>query len=452
MRARCEDGRAAVLVNCDADVHPFHCIARPAKLRASTSGSDQTEAWQHEAASPRSDVNRAVLEGSADSSPCASQEFDLQPYRRADGQTTQTHRPQRATQRPSGKADQQRGRPIGESRSKVAPATVGKDQAAAAAASKLLHSSVHRTVPGCSTNAWLSRACTWCFPPMRPYRELCRNLALRSLNLFHVDTSFRRVCIYIVKSKPFERLSLLLIFANCFFLAMDSNDPDFPQTYTGVVLWLAEDFFLIAFTVEMVLKILGLGLFGAKGAYLRDGWNILDSMVVTMGWISLAPNVANVSAMRTVRALRPLRTITGVEGMRMLVTTLLSSMPMLLDVLILCAFLFLIFGTIGVQTFASYLRYSCGVPANGEIVSTPYGALLTNATAFEQATYDAPPDVFQARVCGDQRITLPAEGAWFASNGAFCKMHAGVCMPMLSQCAMHDLCCAVMLPSQLRPL
>ena len=239
---------------------------------------------------------------------------------------------------------------------------------------------------------------------MKPYDELCANVEVRSFGLFHTHTHFRRACIYAVKSKAFERISLSLILANCVFLAMDSNAPDFQLTQLGEVLQAAELVFIIAFTIEMVMKMLGLGLYGAKGAYLRDAWNVIDFVVVVMGWMSLLPSVENISSMRTVRVLRPLRTITGVEGMRMLVSTLLSSLPMLLDVLILCAFLFLIFGTIGVQTFAGVLRQYCGVPVGGVSV----GQTLFNVTSFVH---------LDEQVCGDRMIRMPLGGAWFSTNG-----------------------------------
>lgn len=250
---------------------------------------------------------------------------------------------------------------------------------------------------------------SWCFPPMKPYDELCANVEIRSFGLFHTRTRFRRSCIYAVKSKAFERMSLFLILANCVFLAMDSNAPDFQHTQLGGVLNAAELVFIIAFTVEMALKMLGLGLYGAKGAYLRDAWNVIDFIVVVMGWMSLLPSIENISSMRTVRVLRPLRTITGVEGMRMLVSTLLGSLPMLLDVLILCAFLFLIFGTIGVQTFAGVLRQHCGIPVGGVAA----GQVLHNVTSFVHLSEE---------VCGDGIIELPAQGAWFAMNGVLSHM------------------------------
>ena len=263
----------------------------------------------------------------------------------------------------------------------------------------------HREEPAAQPT-WLQRLHRWLFPPMRPYSELCAGLAPRTLGMLPQQSHVRRACIYAVKSRLFERLSLTLILANCVFLAMDSNAPDFSRTHIGFVLGLAEWFFLVAFTIEMVLKILALGFISTPGSYLRDPWNVIDCIVVVMGWVSLHPKVSNVSAMRTVRVLRPLRTITGIEGMRMLVATLLSSLPMLFDVLILCAFLFLIFGVIGLQTFMGKLRQECGMP-----VSDDYdGEIMTNVTQFQHLP--------GAHICGDAILELPPEGAWFAPNGA----------------------------------
>jgi hypothetical protein len=282
-------------------------------------------------------------------------------------------------------------------------------------------------------HTWPTLVYKWMFPPMRSYPELCENIEHYSLGFLGTDNAVRRVCVYTVKSKAFERLSLLMILLNCVFLALDSNDPDHSSTVMGAVLRYAEWVFMLAFTVEMVLKILGLGLYGAKGAYLRDAWNVVDCVVVVVGWLSLLPSIENISAMRTVRVLRPLRTITGVEGMRMLVATLLRSLPMLLDVLILCAFLFLIFGTIGVQTFAGVLRQHCGTPADGIV----QGSTIFNVT--EVATNDG-------ITCGDDIIQLSGQSNWFDMNGADSFIsslasltengcseivhHASVCLPI----------------------
>ena len=47
------------------------------------------------------------------------------------------------------------------------------------------------------------------------------------------------------------------------------------------------------------------------------------------------------------------------EGMRILVMLLLDTLPMLGNVLLLCFFVFFIFGIIGVQMWAGLLRQRC---------------------------------------------------------------------------------------------
>uniref|UniRef100_A0A3Q1EM62 Voltage-dependent T-type calcium channel subunit alpha-1I-like n=1 Tax=Acanthochromis polyacanthus TaxID=80966 RepID=A0A3Q1EM62_9TELE len=67
----------------------------------------------------------------------------------------------------------------------------------------------------------------------------------------------------------------------------------------------------------------------------------------------------NFTAIRTVRVLRPLKAINRVPSMRILVNLLLDTLPMLGNVLLLCFFVFFIFGIIGVQLWAGLLRNRC---------------------------------------------------------------------------------------------
>lgn len=47
--------------------------------------------------------------------------------------------------------------------------------------------------------------------------------------------------------------------------------------------------FTAIFTLEMVLKILAMGFYFSKYAYLRDPWNVLDFAVVMLGYAALIP-------------------------------------------------------------------------------------------------------------------------------------------------------------------
>ena len=62
--------------------------------------------------------------------------------------------------------------------------------------------------------------------------------------------------------------------------------------------------------------------------------------------------------------LRPLRTINKIEGMRILVTMIISAIPALGDVAMLVSFLFFIFGIVGVQLFNGQAHKNCGLLMN----------------------------------------------------------------------------------------
>ena len=129
--------------------------------------------------------------------------------------------------------------------------------------------------------------------------------------------------------------------------------------------------FLILYTVEMVMKVIAMGFVTRPYSYLRDSWNILDFTVVMIGWISLflgppeaiqgaAPqghlhdgskddkemHGEGFSAIRVVRLLRPLRTINSIPNMSSLVSTILNSLPIMFDVMVLFIFILIIFGTV----------------------------------------------------------------------------------------------------------
>ncbi|XP_035389090.1 voltage-dependent T-type calcium channel subunit alpha-1G isoform X11 [Electrophorus electricus] len=176
----------------------------------------------------------------------------------------------------------------------------------------------------------------------------------------------RSWCLKMVCNPWFERASMLVILLNCVTLGMfhpceDSNC----DSERCKILEDFDDFIFAFFAVEMVIKMVALGIFGKK-CYLGDTWNRLDFFIVLAGMLEYSLNLQNVSfsAVRTVRVLRPLRAINRVPSMRILVTLLLDTLPMLGNVLLLCFFVFFIFGIVGVQLWAGLLRNRCFLPEN----------------------------------------------------------------------------------------
>ncbi|XP_064419425.1 voltage-dependent T-type calcium channel subunit alpha-1I isoform X1 [Latimeria chalumnae] len=159
---------------------------------------------------------------------------------------------------------------------------------------------------------------------------------------------------------------MLVILLNCVTLGMFQPCEDVDcSSERCKILQAFDDFIFIFFAMEMVVKMLALGIFGKK-CYLGDTWNRLDFFIVMAGMVEYSLDLQNInlSAIRTVRVLRPLKAINRVPSMRILVNLLLDTLPMLGNVLLLCFFVFFIFGIIGVQLWAGLLRNRCFLEEN----------------------------------------------------------------------------------------
>uniref|UniRef100_A0A915JFW6 Ion transport domain-containing protein n=1 Tax=Romanomermis culicivorax TaxID=13658 RepID=A0A915JFW6_ROMCU len=160
---------------------------------------------------------------------------------------------------------------------------------------------------------------------------------------------------------------MLVIIINCVTLGMyrpceDGQDVHCLTTRCQLMRLIDQAIFTF-FAVEMLIKMLAYGLFGPVG-YMSETWNRLDCFIVLAGCMEFLldeylGSTVNLTAIRTIRVLRPLRAINRVPSMRILVNLLLDTLPMLGNVLLLCFFVFFIFGIVGVQLWAGLLRNRC---------------------------------------------------------------------------------------------
>lgn len=83
---------------------------------------------------------------------------------------------------------------------------------------------------------------------------------------------FRNKIIQLVAINPwFDRVILVVIIVNCFFLAMDNEVESISRQSENI-----DRVFLIIYTLEMILKIIAMGFFMRAHSYLRDAWNIVS--------------------------------------------------------------------------------------------------------------------------------------------------------------------------------
>lgn len=109
----------------------------------------------------------------------------------------------------------------------------------------------------------------------------------RSLFLFDGKSKFRYALVWFIEWKVFDHFILFCIFLNSITLAtFDYGDRD-SLTLRNIVIEKAGVAFNAIFTFECVCKILALGFIVHRRSYLRDGFNIIDFLVVVSGVLEL---------------------------------------------------------------------------------------------------------------------------------------------------------------------
>uniref|UniRef100_A0AAY4CTV1 Sodium channel protein n=1 Tax=Denticeps clupeoides TaxID=299321 RepID=A0AAY4CTV1_9TELE len=186
-------------------------------------------------------------------------------------------------------------------------------------------------------------------------KTIFRFSATSSLYLIHPLNLLRRIAIKIlIHSYPFptrnDMIIMCTILTNCVFMTF-SNPPEWSKqveyTFTGI------------YTFESLVKIIARGFCIDDFTFLRDPWNWLDFMVISMAYVTEFVDLGNVSALRTFRVLRALKTISVIPGLKTIVGALIQSVKKLSDVMILTVFCLSVFALIGLQLFMGNLRHKC---------------------------------------------------------------------------------------------
>ena len=81
----------------------------------------------------------------------------------------------------------------------------------------------------------------------------------------------------------FNTVIIIAILLNCVQLALAQYLPNGDRASNADFLDATEPYFLLIFVFEMVVKILAHGFALHAGSYLRDGWNMMDFVVVSTG-------------------------------------------------------------------------------------------------------------------------------------------------------------------------
>jgi len=149
----------------------------------------------------------------------------------------------------------------------------------------------------------------------------------------------------IVSKKSFEYLIIALIILNGIVLGLETS-PGVVQEF-GEYLILINHAVLGVFIVEAILKITAVA--PRFKLYFGDGWNLFDFSVVVLSLIPATGEFAMIA--RLARLLRVARLISTIPELRLIVSTLVRSIPSMGHVLLLMSIIFYIYGVAGYHLF-----------------------------------------------------------------------------------------------------
>lgn len=176
----------------------------------------------------------------------------------------------------------------------------------------------------------------------------------------------RLVATTLVEYKSLQNAIMLAIFLSSTLIALESPYAA-PDTTTATLLTNSDLAANVFFLLELATKIAAYGFIEGSDSYLRrDGWNIMDFLVITSGfvatiivsWSPVRMSSTTLRCMGIFRGLRPLRFITSSSNLRLVLGTLAHSVAPLRHLVAIIFAVFTVWGILGVQLFKGKF-YSC---------------------------------------------------------------------------------------------
>ncbi|KAA0719893.1 Voltage-dependent N-type calcium channel subunit alpha-1B [Triplophysa tibetana] len=165
---------------------------------------------------------------------------------------------------------------------------------------------------------------------------------------------------------PFEYLILSTIIANCIVLALEQHLPAMDKTPMSERLDDTEPYFIGIFCFEASIKIIALGFVFHKDSYLRNGWNVMDFVVVLTGILTTLGSQFDLRTLRAVRVLRPLKLVSGIPSLQVVLKSIMKAMVPLLQIGLLLFFAIVMFAIIGVEFYMGKFHLTCFKIETGE--------------------------------------------------------------------------------------
>ncbi|XP_040175650.1 voltage-dependent calcium channel type A subunit alpha-1-like isoform X2 [Anopheles arabiensis] len=191
--------------------------------------------------------------------------------------------------------------------------------------------------------------------PMLPYS---------CMFIFSSTNPMRRAAHWVVNLRYFDFFIMIVISLSS--IALAAEDPVQEDSPRNKVLNNLDYAFTCVFTIEMLLKVIDLGIILHPGSYLREIWNIMDAVVVGCAVVSIGfdisgsdagADLSTIKSLRVLRVLRPLKTIKRVPKLKAVFDCVVGSLKNVINILIVYILFQFIFAVIAVQLFNGKFFY-----------------------------------------------------------------------------------------------
>ncbi|XP_034538500.1 voltage-dependent T-type calcium channel subunit alpha-1H-like isoform X1 [Notolabrus celidotus] len=196
----------------------------------------------------------------------------------------------------------------------------------------------------------------------------CKDHDEWSLYVFSPRNRCRMICRRMVSHSMFDHVILLFILLSCVTIAMERPGID-PRSTERLILNVSLYVFSAVFLVEMLLKVLALGLLFGKDSYCRSLWNTMDGLLVILSLVHIFVSLGNagktnmlsiLKVLRLLRTFRSLRVIKRAPKLKLAVESLIAAVKPIGNIVLICCMYFFFFGILGVQLFKGKFHHCLG--------------------------------------------------------------------------------------------
>ena len=149
----------------------------------------------------------------------------------------------------------------------------------------------------------------------------------------------------LVSKAWFQHTITIVIVLNAVVIGLDTS-PTLADRFGELFDWL-NALFLAIFVLEAAIKIAAV--YPTVGRYFADGWNVFDFSIIVIALLPATGELATLA--RLARLLRVLRLVSSLPELRLIVATLIRSIPSMVHVLMLLSIIFYVYGVAGYHLF-----------------------------------------------------------------------------------------------------